>query len=122
MKLISSSVSDGLQVTHQRKERPSRKEIMEDSSLRKEKKEYFKDLITGHIKLNFSFVILFNKNYFPASTVTKGVALDPFLLGDNLYVTLSTTRLTSKVNYANELIMSVRNTGQFTNVMVQDPS
>jgi hypothetical protein len=42
-------VSDGLQVAHQRKERPRRKEVMEDVSLRK-KKEYFKDLITGHIK------------------------------------------------------------------------
>jgi len=74
------------------------------------------------------FVILFNKNlgafpnYFPTSTLTKAVALDPSLLGDNLYVTLGTTGLTSKVNYANELITSVRNTGQFTNTMEQDPS
>jgi hypothetical protein len=71
---------------------------------------------------------LFNKNlgafpnYFPTSTLTKAAALDPFLLDDNLYVTLGTTGLTSKVNYANELITSVRNTGQFTNTMEQDPS
>ena len=73
-------------------------------------------------------MILFNKNfgpfpnYFPVSTITKAVALDPLLLGDNLYVTFGTTGLTSKVNYANELITSVRNTGQFTNAMEQDPS
>lgn len=93
------------------------------------RKEYFKDLIAGHIKRNFPFIILFNKNcggafrnYFPTSTITKAVALDLFLLGDNLYVTLGTTGLTSKVNYANELITSVRNTGQLTNAKEQDPS
>lgn len=61
-------------------------------------------------------------NYFPASTITKAAALDPSLLGDNLYVTLGTAGLTSKVNYANDLITSVRNTGQFTYTMEQDPS
>ena len=50
MKLFPSAVSDGLQVAHQRKERPRRKEILEDASLGKEKKEHFKDLITEHIE------------------------------------------------------------------------
>jgi hypothetical protein len=48
MKLFPSAVSDGLQVAHQRKERPGKKEIMEDASLWGEK-EYFKDLINRYI-------------------------------------------------------------------------
>jgi len=48
-KLFSSAVSDGLQMAHQRKRKTKEKEIMEDACLRG-KKEYFKDLITGHIK------------------------------------------------------------------------
>jgi hypothetical protein len=53
---------------------------------------------------------------FSYSTLTKAVAFDPFLLGDDLYISLCTTGLTSKVNYANELITAVRNTGHLTNL------
>jgi hypothetical protein len=36
-KLFHSAVSDGLQVAQQRKERPGKRKIMEDASLRGEK-------------------------------------------------------------------------------------